>query len=178
MAVSDPSSGNIYICLVSAVLLLSLVVGGAILVLYVVLPGSDPWLPIAGISLVSLPWFFWFLTFLYRIFSRRCCGPRSSVADAGASGSSNSGGGGDDGEGVPGIADNVPGPESDSPVTSPGSGARRVRFAGAVVVSEAGGGGGGDQEAKKKNSMNPSSSSSSEKDNSFASHESEIPLTI
>lgn len=176
MAVSDPRSGNIYICLISTILLLSLVGGGAILVLYIVLPDSDPWLPIAGISLVSLPWFFWFLTFLYRIFSRRCCGPRSAVTDAGASGSGNSRGGGEtDGLSAPGVADDVPALESDSPVVSPGSGARRVRFAGAVVVSEAGG---GDQEAKKKNNVNQSSSSSSEKDNSFASHESEIPLTL
>ena len=66
---------------------------------YIVLPESQTssWIPIVGVALVCLPWAFWFLTCLYRIFSR-CCGDRNGVANANGGGG---GGGGYAGAGNP-----------------------------------------------------------------------------
>jgi len=33
---------------------------------------STSWLPVAGVTLVCLPWLFWFLTFLYQVISCAC----------------------------------------------------------------------------------------------------------
>ena len=35
-------------------------------------PQSTSWLPVAGVTLVCLPWLFWFLTFLYQVISCVC----------------------------------------------------------------------------------------------------------
>ncbi|KAK7247599.1 hypothetical protein RIF29_42485 [Crotalaria pallida] len=77
MPVSDPSSGRRFIWLVTCLLLISILAGGACLVAYMVLPESETssWISIIGVTLVCLPWAFWFLTFLYRVISR-CCGLR------------------------------------------------------------------------------------------------------
>ncbi|KAE9601336.1 hypothetical protein Lal_00023919 [Lupinus albus] len=77
MSVSNPSSGRAFIWLITCLLFISIIAGGACLVAYMVLPESEiaSWLPVLGVSLVCLPWAFWFLTFLYRFFSR-CCGFR------------------------------------------------------------------------------------------------------
>ncbi|KAF1876278.1 hypothetical protein Lal_00006909 [Lupinus albus] len=67
--------------------------GGACLVAYMVLPESETasWLPVLGVSLVCLPWAFWFFTFLYRVFSR-CCGYRVRVGNNGNGGGGGGGG--------------------------------------------------------------------------------------
>lgn len=68
---------------------------------YMVLPESEiaSWIPTLGVTLVCLPWAFWFLTFLYRLFSRYC-GCRVRVGNA------NGGGGGNGGAAnAPGNAD-------------------------------------------------------------------------
>nr|XP_004508631.1 uncharacterized protein LOC101500383 [Cicer arietinum] len=89
MPESDSSSGRAFIWLVTFFLFLSLLLGGVCLVAYMIIPESETasWLPIVGVSLVCLPWAFWFFTCLYRIFSR-CFGFRVRM------GMSNGGGGG------------------------------------------------------------------------------------
>lgn len=83
----DPSAGRAFIWIVTCFLFFSILMGGACLVIYMILPETETttWLPIVGLSLVCLPWFFWLLTFFYRIVSR-ACGFRVSLgigADAG-----------------------------------------------------------------------------------------------
>ena len=72
MADQDPSSGRAFIWLISCFLLISIIAGGGCLVAYMILPESEvaPWLPNLGVVLVCLPWAFWLLTFIYRVFSR------------------------------------------------------------------------------------------------------------
>lgn len=73
MPVSDPSSGRTFIWIIAGLLFISVAAGGACLVAYLLLPESETstsWIPEIGVGLVSLPWLFWLLTFLYRIFSR------------------------------------------------------------------------------------------------------------
>ncbi|KAG7035293.1 hypothetical protein SDJN02_02088, partial [Cucurbita argyrosperma subsp. argyrosperma] len=74
MSLVDPSIGRVLIWIVTFVLFLSVLSGGGCLLMYITLPETEntAWLPVAGLSLVCLPWFFWFLTFLYRIISRAC----------------------------------------------------------------------------------------------------------
>ncbi|KAJ1391486.1 hypothetical protein SESBI_36595 [Sesbania bispinosa] len=83
MPEADPSSGRTFIWLITCILLICIIAGGACLGAYLVLPESEiaPWVPIAGVTLVCLPWIFWLITFLYRIFSR-CCGFRFRVGIA------------------------------------------------------------------------------------------------
>jgi len=64
------------------------VAGGACLVAYMLLPESEAassWIPEIGVALVCLPWLFWSLTFLYRIFSR-IFGYRVSIGGGGSGG--------------------------------------------------------------------------------------------
>lgn len=72
MPVNDPRAGRAFIWLIASLLFVSVALGGGCLIMYMVLPDSDAssWLPIAGVTLVCLPWLFWFLTFVYRIVSR------------------------------------------------------------------------------------------------------------
>ncbi|TKY60448.1 hypothetical protein E2542_SST17547 [Spatholobus suberectus] len=73
MPVSDPSSGRTFIWIISGLLFISIVAGGACLVAYLLLPESETsssWIPQIGVALICLPWLFWLLTFLYRILSR------------------------------------------------------------------------------------------------------------
>ncbi|WOL02356.1 hypothetical protein Cni_G11075 [Canna indica] len=51
---------------------LILLVGGALLVLYIALPDSPDtdWLPVAGMALVAIPWLFWILMCVYRYITR------------------------------------------------------------------------------------------------------------
>ncbi|KAK7399359.1 hypothetical protein VNO78_10541 [Psophocarpus tetragonolobus] len=86
MPVSDPSSGRIFIWIISGLLFISIVAGGACLVAYLLLPESETsssWIPEIGVALVCLPWLFWLFTFLYRIFSR-ILGYRVSVGTGGS----------------------------------------------------------------------------------------------
>jgi len=76
-AAPDRSSGRTLIWVTASTLFTCVLVGGGCLVEYMVLPESKvpSWVLVLGFMLVSLPWAFWLLTFLYRIFSR-CCGCR------------------------------------------------------------------------------------------------------
>ncbi|KAL2342897.1 hypothetical protein Fmac_004182 [Flemingia macrophylla] len=88
MPVSDPSSGRTFIWIISGLLFMSIVAGGACLVAYLLLPESkteSSWIPEIGVTLVCLPWMFWLLTFLYRIFSR-ICGCRVIIGGGGSGG--------------------------------------------------------------------------------------------
>ncbi|OIW18155.1 hypothetical protein TanjilG_31275 [Lupinus angustifolius] len=93
MPVSDPSSGRTFIWLITCLLFISIIAGGACLAAYTVLPESETasWLPVLGVTLVCLPWAFWFFTFLYRVFSR-CCGYRVRVGVGGGGGGGGNGG--------------------------------------------------------------------------------------
>ncbi|GJN28704.1 hypothetical protein PR202_gb16861 [Eleusine coracana subsp. coracana] len=54
--------------LVTVLLLISLLAGGACLVSYILLPPrqAPAWLPAVGLVLVALPWGFWIVTCMYR----------------------------------------------------------------------------------------------------------------
>lgn len=160
MPVADPRAGRLFVWLISCFILLSLVIGGAFLVVYMTQP--DPatftWLLYSGMALVCFPWSFWFMLYLYRCISRSLglrivCG---------------GGGGGRDGAGSIGRVGARAG-------GSAGNGdGRHVKFGEAVVVN---GGSGNDNNNDLGNiGSRSSSSSSSNNDISFKSHESEIPL--
>ena len=99
----DPSSGRIFIWITACFLFTCVLAGGGCLVEYMILPASEvpPWIPLLGFTLVSLPWVFWLLTFLYRILSR-CCGCRFGFGVA----REGSRGGNSDGARAPGEANN------------------------------------------------------------------------
>ncbi|KAG5245085.1 hypothetical protein OIU76_002738 [Salix suchowensis] len=72
MPVEDPTSGRLLIWFISFFMFITVAAGGSLLLMYLILP-TDPsraWLPVAGIALVCMPWIFWLLTCIYRIFSR------------------------------------------------------------------------------------------------------------
>jgi uncharacterized membrane protein len=68
--------------LVTVLLLLSLLAGGACLVVYILVPPSEApeWLPAVGLALVALPWAFWIVTCMYR-----CVKARAAVVPAASS---------------------------------------------------------------------------------------------
>lgn len=77
MPVADPTSGRIFIWITACFLFICVIAGGVCLAAYMILPESQVpyWTPELGITLVCLPWAFWFLTCIYQIFSR-CFGCR------------------------------------------------------------------------------------------------------
>ncbi|KAJ6908248.1 hypothetical protein NC651_018629 [Populus alba x Populus x berolinensis] len=169
MPVEDPTSGRLFIWLVSFFLFITIAAGGSLLLMYVVLP-ADPsraWFPVAGIALVCLPWLFWVLTCFYRILSR-IFGFRIAV------GSIN--GGGDAGGGHTNVfnttgnaaTDNEPGN-----IENPGGDGRQDEFEGPMVMVERNDSGGGDGKTAVKRNLSASNSINM----SFRSHESELPLT-
>lgn len=112
-------AGSICVYVVSSLLLLAIVVGGAFLVLYITLPETPAtaWFPAAGMSLVATPWIFWIVMFLYRVVSLQ-------KVDGGVAGP-------DRAPATPPAAVAV---DEDQPaVDSPGGG-RRVRFGAVTVV--------------------------------------------
>ncbi|GAB4855699.1 hypothetical protein Ancab_024341 [Ancistrocladus abbreviatus] len=155
MPVVDQKAGNCYIWVISGFLFLCIVAGGTFLALYMteLHSPSNQWYPFAGVSLVCLPWFFWFLTFFYRVISRACgfhmaCwgasfgDPGGSVGGASLGRGVSIGGGGGGGGRVGGAIDGngtqsetvAVGARDDS--THSGDGTRRVHFGGAMVVGE------------------------------------------
>lgn len=127
MSATDSGAGCTSIWLVIYSLLsISLAAGGGCLIAYIFLPKSQStsWLPFAGVTLVCVPWLFWFLTFLYRVIL--CVSGLRVSTDCEA------GGGGKTSEG-PNIvtAGAAPGKP---PVGSPGKQSRRVQFGDAVVA--------------------------------------------
>lgn len=179
MPVADPRAGRLFVWLISCFILLSLAAGGALLGMYMTQPDSttSAWLLYAGMSLVCLPWFFWFMLCIYRCISRSLgfrivCGScggdeagSSSRAGAGGVGSTTMnragslvGGLGVNGNAGTGNMENADG--------------RHVHFGAAVVVNE----GSGNNSDPRSIASRSSSSGSSNNDMSFKSHESEIPL--
>ncbi|URE13791.1 hypothetical protein MUK42_22158 [Musa troglodytarum] len=120
MPPSEGRSRNLCIWFISCLFFLVLLAGGAFLVLYITLPETKDtaWFPIAGMTLVAVPWMFWFTTCIYRFVATGKEGAARPVPTR-ATSMSPSGGG---------AAATV-----DSPVNSPG-GARRVRFGNATVM--------------------------------------------
>ncbi|CAJ1974807.1 unnamed protein product [Sphenostylis stenocarpa] len=114
----DHSSGRTLIWIIACILFICVLVGGGCLLEYVVLPESEvpSWMPILGFTLVSLPWAFWLLTFLYQIFSR-CCGCRIGF-DVEREGSKGVGGGGAVAHGDAGVEANVNGIDRNLSVAS------------------------------------------------------------
>ncbi|CAL9179329.1 unnamed protein product [Musa hybrid cultivar] len=68
MPPDDGRARNACIWFISCLFFLILLVGGSLLVLYIVLPESQDtvWFPIAGFVLVGIPWLFWITTCIYR----------------------------------------------------------------------------------------------------------------
>ncbi|KAJ9176051.1 hypothetical protein P3X46_011401 [Hevea brasiliensis] len=178
MPVADPTSGRLFIWLISCFLFTSIAVGGTFLLLYIILPQNEarPWLPIAGVTLVCLPWIFWCFTCLYRIISR-ALGVRVVIGASGGGGSGGRGGSrvhsrSNIFNASGNVASHVPA-NIDSPIESAEEGdGRQVKFGGAVML----GGGDDDDDNEKKNARSLSTSISSN-DLSIASQESEMPLT-
>ncbi|EEF46065.1 uncharacterized protein LOC8281221 [Ricinus communis] len=168
MPVADPISGRLFIWLISCFLFLSIAIGGTFLILYILLPpdASRSWLPIAGVILVCLPWVFWCITCLYRIFSR-ALGFRVVLGGGG-------GGGGNSGRAHPNVSSCEPtNIESSLEQVEEGDG-KHVKFGEAVVVGDTDDyGNGGENNAN----LRGLSGSISGNDLSISSHESEMPLT-
>ncbi|XP_021771878.1 uncharacterized protein LOC110736028 [Chenopodium quinoa] len=191
MAISEDSKAGIcYIWVISSLLLIFTVSGAVFLVLYMIQPAylDTSLYPVIGGSLVCFPWFFWFLTLVYRIVSRACGFRMSCFGSSGAdhpddavpSGVSarNSNGDGvspiqivstgtsngvvDGGNGSNVDLENGSGNENENRasgvVVQPGS-PRRVHFGGVVVLGEDDEGAPEIQESPK--SLSSSSSSSS-----------------
>lgn len=178
MPIADPISGRIFIWLIATFLFLSIAVGGSFLILYIVLPQnkSRPWLPVAGVILVCLPWLFWFLTCFYRLISR-ALGFRVVLG-----GGNNGGGGGgaarsrSNGFTPAGNTTSEEVSDLESPLGSPSGGeGKKVQFGGTIVLGEENDHN-GSHEKKGANKRSLSASNSSN-DMSIASHESEMPLT-
>jgi hypothetical protein len=169
MPVEDPTSGRLFIWLVSFFLFITIAAGGSLLLMYVVLP-ADPsraWFPVAGIALVCLPWLFWVLTCFYRILSR-IFGFRIAV------GSIN--GGGDTGGGHPNVFNTTGNAATDNEsgnIENPGGDGSQDDFEGPMVMVERNDSGGGNGKTAIKRNLSASNSINM----SFRSHESELPLT-
>ncbi|KAL2514092.1 uncharacterized protein Fot_28063 [Forsythia ovata] len=68
----EGKEGDIRVPLVSSLFCLCLTTGGIFLVLYVFYPNlSQPWYPIAALTLIGSPWLFWFLVYIYTCI--KCC---------------------------------------------------------------------------------------------------------
>ncbi|WCJ37851.1 hypothetical protein M5689_018950 [Euphorbia peplus] len=185
MPVSDPTSGRIFIWLVACLLFTSVAVGGSFLILYVTLPEnvSKPWFPFAGVALVCLPWMFWCFTCVYRIISRTL-GFRFVLGSDGRGGggggrgtndhSSNSG---NSSNGLESTLESARERDKDDDEEDEDGNGRTVQFAGSVVMGESANDDNDDDGDKKKGNMRSLSNSNSSNNLSFASHESEMPLT-
>uniref|UniRef100_A0A0E0FA98 Uncharacterized protein n=1 Tax=Oryza meridionalis TaxID=40149 RepID=A0A0E0FA98_9ORYZ len=79
------AAGGACVWAVAAVLFLAVLAGGGCLVFYLALPPAEApkWLPVAGLSLVALPWAFWIATCAYRLCCR-CFSPSPEKANAAA----------------------------------------------------------------------------------------------
>lgn len=173
MPVNDPGAGRAFVWLVACLLFVCVAAGGGCLVMYVVLPDSDTssWLPLAGVTLVCLPWLFWFLTFLYRIISR-VCGFRVGIGgNTGAANSANNNvnvgsDDDDDDENTCGGGGDHPAHHR-PPLGSTGNARDQVQFGAAAVTTM-------DQGAHHDHRKHSRSSSNS----SNVSHESEMPLAL
>ncbi|XP_057550349.1 uncharacterized protein LOC130828398 [Amaranthus tricolor] len=167
-------------------------------------PNTASWYLIIGVSLVCFPWFFWFLTILYRIVSRACgfrmicCGPSGDDhlnVDIPLGGPTINNGGNNggvlsipihdantaatNGVGVNFVIESGNGNEvgrTSGVEVQPGS-PKRVHFGGVVVLGEEDGGDHRDEENPKPMSS-PSSSSSSSPSPPRNSTESEMPLRL
>ncbi|CAD5174302.1 unnamed protein product [Musa acuminata subsp. burmannicoides] len=78
-------AADVCIWFVSILFFLLLLAGGAMLVLYMVLPETSTtmWFPAAGMILVGIPWAFWIMTCFYRFMSWRA--PHDDASPAAAS---------------------------------------------------------------------------------------------
>lgn len=131
--------------------------------MYMILPETTAtsWLPIVGITLVCLPWFFWLSTFLYRVFSR-VFGCRIGVGGCSGGGESNDNNGAKDDS--PSPFDRPP-PEESGQMAE--NGARQVQFEAAVTVHE---------NDERDQDHDRSKDSIVSRNSSVVSHESELPL--
>jgi peptidoglycan/LPS O-acetylase OafA/YrhL len=88
-----PGGSSVCLWLVTVLLLLSLLGGGACLAAYILLPPHEApaWLPAVGLALVALPWAFWIVTCAYQCARARAAERRMAVAPAPGSMCSRSG---------------------------------------------------------------------------------------
>ncbi|XP_010277050.1 PREDICTED: uncharacterized protein LOC104611610 [Nelumbo nucifera] len=63
----EKKKDDIRVYMISCLFFICITAGGALLSMYVTLPETEPttWYPIAGLTLVAIPWVFWILIFLY-----------------------------------------------------------------------------------------------------------------
>ena len=172
----ESRGGYKLIWLISCFLFVSIAAGGGFLIMYMLLPesSSTSWLPLAGVTLVCLPWLFWFITFFYRIVSR-ACGFRMVIpgggGDGGGKGDTNVGGGGDRGV----TSDDDDDDEANNTVGDQGMVANNAAAAtttpSVVVLREQ-----NNDDDDDDNNRTHQRKESSSNDESIASRESEIPL--
>ncbi|CAN6374585.1 unnamed protein product [Urochloa humidicola] len=83
-----PPGSTLCLWMVTVVLLLSVLAGGACLAGYILLPPHEvpAWVPAVGLTLVALPWAFWILTCAYRCVAAQAAERRMmAVAPAASS---------------------------------------------------------------------------------------------
>ncbi|XP_058099710.1 uncharacterized protein LOC131244065 [Magnolia sinica] len=87
----EKRSSDLRIWIVSSLFFLFILSGGTFLGMYITHPETtdNGWYPIAGMVLVAIPWFFWFMTFVYR-----CCIKEEIKKRVGALQATNGGGAG------------------------------------------------------------------------------------
>ncbi|XP_050225023.1 uncharacterized protein LOC126674592 isoform X1 [Mercurialis annua] len=135
--------GDARIYIVTAIFFSCIISGGVFLALYIFLPlhKSQPWFPTAGLILVAIPWFFWFLLYLYR-----CCSPKhtpcppcksipgSEETEASAIAPTNTYVVDDDESHLRSLT--TPTPPLQQQQQPPDDGERHVHFGGVVVITE------------------------------------------
>ncbi|EAZ19856.1 hypothetical protein OsJ_35441 [Oryza sativa Japonica Group] len=171
------AAGGACVWAVAAALFLAVLAGGGCLVFYLALPPAEvpEWLPVAGLSLVALPWAFWIATCAYRLCC--CCFSSSSAPEKANAAAA-----------APGHVERQPSSAAVAPLPSSTnlksavrsamgsyshSGTRRVHFGDSTVLGEkAAGAGGGEpavvEEVEEEEEKECSSATSS--------HESEAPI--
>ncbi|XP_062114473.1 uncharacterized protein LOC133825562 [Humulus lupulus] len=182
MPVRDPRAGRAFVWVISWFLFLTIAAGGGCLIMYMILPETNTtsWLPVVGITLVCLPWFFWLSTFLYRVLSR-VFGFRIGIGGNNNSNNHTNNVILEEEEAAVTAATSASSCHSDQITESPGGGhggERRVQFEATLTVHEndiekddiA------DHDRSKDSIVSKSSSCSSSSNSSVLSHESELPL--
>ncbi|KAL5982739.1 hypothetical protein ACLOJK_016815 [Asimina triloba] len=73
---------DLRIWIVSSLFFVFIIAGGTFLGLYIAHPETEEnsWYPVAGMVLVAIPWFFWFMTFCYRCCLKAYINPQVAVA--------------------------------------------------------------------------------------------------
>ncbi|EXB70663.1 hypothetical protein L484_023849 [Morus notabilis] len=170
----DQREGDVRVYIISGFFFSCIVSGGVFLGLYMFLPEtlSSAWYPIAGMILVSVPWAFWFFTFLYRCFKPDHPPPQfDSSARFSKGGSSTRDPSTANGSPIAATATNAMASESPNGESPGGGSERRVQFGPVVVL-----GGQGEGHAGAATTRDHHEQEANEASN--CSRESEMPLRL